>query len=86
MVRNRVLTKPLPRAAPTRCADLSRSGGRQRLKRNREEHSIITNESDPNSDGQRPTKRPQRATSTAPPLEVLWTRWRQMEPRKHRRT
>ena len=85
MVRNRVLTKPLPRAAPTRCADLSRSGGRQRLKRNREEHSIITTESDPNSDGQRPAKRPQRATSAAP-LEVLWTRWRQMEPRKQRRT
>jgi hypothetical protein len=81
----RIKARAKPPAAPARCAGPSWSGGLQRPKRKCEERTTTSNAPDLNGAGQRPAKRPQRATPEAPP-EVLWNRWRQMEPRQHRRT
>ena len=81
----RLVIRTMPLAAPTRCAEPPRPSGRQRPKRKRWERTSATDAPDPADAAQRPVKRPQRANPGAPPA-VLWDRWRQMEPRRNRRT
>ena len=62
------------------CVEPRWSSGRQRSKRKNWECTSVTDTPDPADVTHRPAKRLQRANPGAPP-EVLWNRWRQMEPR-----
>ena len=81
----RIAVKPKPPVASSRCPYSPISPTRQRPKRRRQDHTAFAN--DPNPDGveQRPAKRAQRANPDDS-LEVLWTRWRQLEPKRSWRT
>ena len=81
---NVVRTKPL--AAPTRCAEPLWPSGRQRPKRKRWEPTAVTEAPDPADVAQLPAKRPQLTNLETQRPEVVWDRWRQMEPRRKRRT
>lgn len=81
----RISVRTMPLAAPPRCAEPPRPSGRQRPKRKRWEHTSAIDVPALADMAQRPTKRPRRASPGAP-HEVLWNRWRQMEPRRKRRT
>jgi hypothetical protein len=80
----RIVVRAKSLVAPALCAEPSRSSGRQRPTRTRGERlgTTITRASESNLNDMepQPTERLQPATLELP-LAVLWTRWRQAEPR-----
>jgi hypothetical protein len=82
--QTRAVVRAKPLDIPARCAEPPRPGWRQRPKRKRWERTSIPDASDQADIAQRPAKRPYRANPEGPP-EVLWDRWRRMEPRRKRR-
>ena len=81
----RTVCKAKPLAAPTRCAEPPLPNARQRPKRNHCVRAYAMETPDLTDAAHRPAKRPRRSHLEASP-EVLWDRWRQMEPRRKRRT
>ena len=81
----RTVCKAKPLAAPTRFAEPPLPNARQRPKRRHCVRTYATETPDLANAAHRPAKRPRRSHLEAPP-EVLWDRWRQMEPRRKRRT
>ena len=70
---------------PEMCGEPPREGGRQLPNRTREWHTV--NMSAPGTCGTdvQPIKHHRRVSPDDRP-EVLWARWRQMEPRRRERT
>ena len=81
----RIAVKSKPPVASSRCPYSPISPTRQRPKRRRQDHTAFANDPDPDGVEQRPAKRAQRANPDDS-LEVLWTRWRQLEPKRSWRT
>ena len=81
----RTVCKAKPLAAPTRCAEPPLPNARQRPKRNHCVRTYAMETPDLTDAAHRPAKRPRRSHLEASP-EVLWGRWRQMEPRWKRRS
>ena len=81
----RIAVKSKPSVASSRCPYSPISPTRQRPKRRRQDHTAFANDPDPDGVEQRPAKRAQRA-NPEDSLEVLWTRWRQLEPKRSWRT
>jgi hypothetical protein len=81
----RIAVKSKPPVTSSRCPYSPISTTRQRPKRRRQDHTAFANDPDPDGVEQRPAKRAQRANPDAS-LEVLWTRWRQLEPKRSWRT
>jgi len=78
----RIIVRAKSLVAPALCAETPRPSGRQRPTRTCGERATTTRASESNLDGTepQPTERLQPATPELP-LAVLWTRWRQVEPR-----
>ena len=81
----RIAVKPKPPETSSRCPYSPISTTRQRPKRRRQDHTAFANAPDPDGMEQRPAKRAQQAKPDVS-LEELWTRWRQLEPRRSWRT
>ena len=83
--RARTAVKTKPRVSSSRRPYTPISTARQRPKRRHQDHTTFANAPDPDGVEPRPVKRAQRANPDAS-LEVLWTRWHQLEPKRSWRT
>jgi hypothetical protein len=83
----RIIVRAKSLVAPALCAETPRPSGRQRPTQTCGERATTTRTSESNLDGTepQPAERLQPATPELP-LAVLWTRWRQVEPRHDGRT